>query len=252
MAAGCDKAGDGDGDGDGDGLDLEGRTYHAQSATDDGEAHAIVDGTTLTLRFQENDRLGASAGCNSFDGRYAIDDGRLEVTNGGWTEIGCEPDLHDQETWYFDFLQSSPALAQDGDNLTLTGDVTEIEYLDKEVATPDRDLVGPVWTVDTLIDGDAASNADWSELATFQFGEDGQVEVTTGCNTGGGGYTVEDDAITFDEVAVTEEGCPDELQQELEEGVLLVLNHAGAVTVEIDADRMWLEIPGAGLGLTAD
>ena len=174
------------------------------------------------------------------------------ITGAGWTEIGCEPDLDVQENWYFEFLQSSPALARDGDTLTLTGDVTEIGYLDREVAMPDRDLVGPLWTVNTIIDGDTAGNANWSEPATLQFTQDGEVEVTTGCNMGAGGYAVDGDEITFDEVAVTEKGCADETHQMLEVGVLLVIHHDGPVTFEIDADRLRLEIRGAGLGLKAD
>ncbi len=246
MTAGCDKNTGGGGD------DLAGHVFLAQSATDDGEDHAFVDGTTPSLRFREGGKIGASAGCNSLDGSYALEDGRLVVTNAGWTEIGCEPELAAQENWYFDFLQSEPALERSGDAFTLSGDVTVIEYLDKEIATPDRELVGPVWTVDTLVDGDTASSADWSEPATLRFTGDGEVEVTTGCNTGTGGYAVAGEEITFDGVAVTEEACADPLQQELEDGVLMVLHHDGPVTLEIDANRMWLEAAGAGLGLTAD
>ena len=182
--------------------------FHAQTATDDGEDHPFVEGTTLTLSFHEGGRVGASSGCNSLDGQYAIEEGLLVITNAGRTEIGCDLELDKQENWYFDFLQSSPALTLDENDLTLTGDTTVIEYLDKEIATPDRDLVGPVWTVDTVIDGDAAGSADWSEQATFVFSEDGDVEVTTGCNAGSGGYTLEGDSITFDEVGVTEGGLP--------------------------------------------
>lgn len=247
LTAGCDKGGGGGG-----GQDLEGRTFHAQTATDDGEDHAFVAGTTLTLSFHEGGRVGASSGCNSLDGEYAIEDGLLVISNAGWTEIGCDPELDEQETWYFDFLQSSPALTLDENDLTLEGDTTVIDYLDKEIATPDRDLVGPVWTVDTLLEGDTASSADWSEQATLVFGEDGEVEVMTGCNSGSGGYTLDGDSISFDEVAVTEEGCADELQQALEEGVLAVIHHDGPVTLEIDASRMWLETPTGGLGLRAD
>ena len=228
---------------------LEDRVFLSQSVTENDVARLLVGVEHLTLRFWESPRLGASAGCNSLDATYAITDGKLVVSNAGWTEIGCEPDLHAQDDWYFGFLQSSPAITVDGDTLVLDGGGIHIEYLDKEVATPDFELVGPLWTVDTIVDGEAASHADWPAPATLRFEADGAVTVATGCNGGSGTYAVAGTELTFTEVGVTEEGCPDELSQSLETAVLGIVHGPQPVTFEIDWDRLSLRNAEGGVDL---
>ena len=248
FAAACDK----DDTEPGGVPELEERAFLAQSVTEDGQPREIVPYTRLELRFHEGAEIRGSGGCNDLGGFYVIEDGRLVVTYSAWTEQGCNADRQAQEFWYFEFLESEPALVLSGNALTLTGDGTEIEYLDEEVATPERLLVGRLWTVDTLWEGEVVSTADWSEPATFRFEEGGDVTVATGCNAGAGDYAFDGAAITFDDVGVTEEACADEMQQALEGAVLRVLHHDGPVTFEIHTDRLTLAIPGYGLWLTAD
>ena len=230
-------------------ADLADRTFLSQSVTESGTPRPLVGTSVLTLHFRDRTHLGGSAGCNSLDARYSLDDGELVVRDASWTAIGCDAALGEQEDWYFTFLQSSPALTLDGDALTLDGDGTVIEYLDQKVATPDLALVGPLWTVDTIIDGQSAGNAPWPTPATLRFAEGGTVEVSTGCNGGTGTYTVDGNALTFADVAVTERGCPDELSQMLETGVLAVVFGPQPVTWEIKVDRLSLDGGDAGLGL---
>lgn len=230
-------------------ADLSGKTYLSQSVTEGGTPRDLVGTDALTLRFHERSRIGASAGCNSLDGRYAIEDDKLVVREAGWTEIGCDPGLHEQEQWYFEFLQSSPAITVDGDALTLDGGGTIIGYLDQEVATPDLSLVGPLWTVETIIDGESAGAAQWPTPATLRFAEDTTVEVSTGCNGGTGTYAVDGNSLTFSDVAVTERGCSDELTQMLEAGVLAVVFGPQPITWEITVDRLSLRGDPAGLDL---
>jgi heat shock protein HslJ len=237
-------------DGDPAGPDLEDRRFLAQSVTEGGAPRALVAGTNLSLRFFESPRIGASAGCNSLDGTYEVSGGRLVVSDAGWTEIGCDPvALYDQETWYFEFLQTSPAITVDGDSLVLDGDGTRIEYLDEEVATPDLALVGPTWTVEAIIEGDTASATQWPTPATFDFSADGTVQVSTGCNGGTGTYVVDGTQLTFADVAVTERGCTDEATQMLEEAVLGVVHGPQPVTWEVTVTRLSLRGDVFGLDL---
>jgi hypothetical protein len=54
-----------------------------------------------------------------------------------------------------------------------------------------RALVGPEWTINSFIEGNSTSAVNLSTSPTVVFGENGTVEVKTGCNTGSGSYTVE-------------------------------------------------------------
>ncbi len=229
--------------------ELEDRTFLSQSVTEGGAPHPLVGVDPLRLRFFEHPRVGASAGCNSLDARYAIEGGRFVLRDVGWTEIGCEPEFLELEDWYFEFLQSSPAITVDGDTLVLDGDDTRIEYLDQEVATPDLDLVGPTWTVESIVEGDAVLFTAWPTPATIRFAPEGTVEVSTGCNSGVGTYTVDGATVTFADVAVTERGCTDDTSQQLESAVLAVVHGGQPVTWAVTVTRLSLRGDGTGLEL---
>lgn len=224
--------------------------FLSTSVTEDGTARALVDGTHLRLQFFENPRVHASAGCNSLSGNYSLEGGLFVLADGGQTEIGCDLELHDQDDWYFDFLVSSPSIVVDGDTLVLDGDGVHVEYLDQEVATPDAELTGITWTVDTLIEGEIASHTEWPSPATLVFGSDGVVEVNTGCNGGTGTYSVAGIELTFIEIAVTERGCDGDTGR-LESVVLDVLHGPQPVTWEVTVDRLSLRGQDAGLDLVA-
>lgn len=54
-----------------------------------------------------------------------------------------------------------------------------------------RALVGPEWIINSFTEGNTASAVNLSTSSTVVFGEDGTVEVFTGCSTGSDSYTVE-------------------------------------------------------------
>jgi heat shock protein HslJ len=242
MASACDD--------DPPGSDPSNRTFLAQDVTENGSPRVLVDGTTLQLHFYESPRVTASAGCNTLDGRYSIADGAFVLSDAASTEIGCDTPLHDQDDWYFGFLQSSPSIVVEGDSLVLDGDGTRIEYLDQEAATPDLELQGPTWTVDTIIEGESAFHAEWPTPATLTFGSDGVAAVFTGCNTGTADFRITAPGeLVFDSFSVTEEGCTDPLTNDLEAAVLDVLSSQSTVEWEITVDRLSLRTGDVGLDL---
>ncbi|MCX4244101.1 META domain-containing protein [Paraliomyxa miuraensis] len=229
---------------------LENRTFLAQRVTEGGVERMVVEGTELRLLFREDPRVSASAGCNSMEAEYAIDDGIFELSSDGTSLVFCDAEIDAQEAWYFGFLESSPAITVSGDELVLEGDGTRIEYLDQEVANPDVELTGNVWIVDTIIQGDTASHAEWPDPAVLAFADDGMVAVDTGCNMGIGAYRLSGTEMTFSDVAVTERGC-DGLTGELDAAVLAVVHGPQPVTWEITADRLSLRGANGGLDLVA-
>lgn len=230
---------------------LAGHAFLSQSVTEGGTPRPLVGSENLRLSFHEGGEIGASAGCNSLGGSYRIDGGRLVLSEAAQTEMGCEQARLEQDEWYFGLLGASPTITLTGDRLVVEAQGARIEYLDKEVATPDLSLSGQRWTVSGLVTPEVASAAAWSSPATLEFTTEGRVKLSTGCNQGGGAYVTEGDHITFSEVAVTKKGCTDELSRELEQAVLSLLSGPQPVTWTIDASRLTLTRDGTGLALNA-
>lgn len=231
---------------DGAGNPLDGHEFLSASVTQDGADRPLVDGTRIRISFEDGE-IGASAGCNTMGGTYRLDGGVLVFEGGAMTEMGCDDERHAQDDWLMEFLGSRPTVVQSGTDLTLTAGDTVITFQDSEVAEPDLSLTGTTWTVDSIISGDAVSSVPNGAVATITFGDDGQVEVNTGCNKGTGQFEVSNDTIRFIDVAVTEMAC-DGPGGQLEAAVLPVLGSDG-LTWAIDAGSLTIMAADNGLGL---
>lgn len=229
---------------------LEGRTFLARTVTEGGKPRAIVEGTALSMSFGEGGQFGANAGCNQLGGRFAIEGGKLVVSKAMTTEMACPGKLQ-QESWYYGVLQASPTITVDGSALVLEGGGVRIEYLDRAVATPDLELVGPTWRVDAVLDAGTAMHAAWPKPATLSFAKDGTVKVDAGCNGGTARYSVADGRLTLSSLALTEMACADPLATDLEAAVARVFTGPQPVTWSITVDRLSLRSDVGGLDLVA-
>lgn len=222
-----------------------GRTFLSTGVTVAGAPKPLVADTQVRLNFTKDGSIGAQAGCNSFGGTYRLEGAVLRIDGGGMTEMGCDPDRMAQDDWLFGLLGSGPTISLAGNELIVRSGDTVITLIDREIAEPDLALVGPTWTVVSLVSGDAVSSIPDGVVATLVFAADGQVAVQTGCNAGAGSYTVAGNAIRFGEIMMTLIGC-DGAAAQMEEAVLQLLN-ADAVTFQIEASTLSLRIPGGGL-----
>jgi heat shock protein HslJ len=210
----------------------------------------VTDGPPpVRVTFRDGE-ITARSECNTLLGTASIDDGVLVVTDVGSTEMGCDAELHAYDEWLADFLSSSPAIALDGATLTLTGATDSLMLTDREVADPDRPLVGTRWVVDGIVTGDAvASMPAGAGEAWLTFAE-AQVEGATGCNSFTGDVTIDGDRIEIGPITTTDVAC-DPATMSVEEGMYAALD--GDVTAEIVASTLWLRGPdGHGLMLLAD
>lgn len=232
---------------------LRGETFLSDQVTVDGKPHELVAGTEVSLNFTRDGRLVATAGCNTMSGPVRTGDGRLAVGGAdgaglATTELGCDPPRHAQDAWLGKVLGAGPAWRLDGPTLTVRTEDTELVLTDREVADPDLSLAETPWAVDTLVDGAAASSVPSGAAANLVF-HDAQVDISAGCNTGTAGYSMTGDTIRFTTATMTRKACPPGIMR-LEAAVLGVVE--GAVTFEIDADRLTLTHPsGKGLQLRA-
>lgn len=222
-------------------ADLDGRTF----LSIDAAGRMLVPGSQVRLSFGDG-QVSAHAGCNTMGGAYLLADGRLVAGQLAATEMACAPALMDQDRWLADLLGGAD-VALDGVTLTLTGDGGVLILQDREVADPDRPLVGTPWVVEGLVSGDAVASLPAGVTAALTF-EDGRVAVESGCNTGGGGYALDGAILTFEPLATTMMACEGPAM-EVERAVLTVL--AGSVTYEIEADTLRLDTGALGLVLRA-
>jgi heat shock protein HslJ len=226
---------------------LDGRTFLSTKVTQKGADFPLVPGTSIRLTFGKDGQLGVSAGCNHMGGTYRIDGGTLRFEGGAMTEMGCDEPRHKQDDWVFGFLGSKPAVAVAGNDLILTAGDTVIRLVDREIADPDLPLVGPTWTVNSIVAGDAVSSIPDGVVATLKFGQDGRVEVQTSCNSGGGTYAVEGGRIQFRDIVTTKRGC-DGASAQMETAVLGTLR-AETLTYAIDAGSLTLMAGAQGVVL---
>jgi Heat shock protein len=226
-----------------------GRDFLATTVTENGEPKAIVEGTRIRVGFEDGGRISAYAGCNHMGGTGRIEAGTLIVTDLGMTEMGCPGDLMEQDSWVADLLTGRPTVRLNGDELTLATATITMVLLDREVADPDRPLVGTAWTVTTVFANDGASTSVHPVPAVLTIEADGSFTATTGCVGGElrGTATVAGPSVTF---TVTEEKPCLGGSNEFDEAVRATLT--GELTYEIEADFLRLLRPsGDGLGLSA-
>jgi heat shock protein HslJ len=240
LATGCGRSASSIG---GEGGDMVGKVFNSTSVTEQGKPRALVAGTSVQLRFTDDGRLLASAGCNQMQGPVSLDGGKVAVSDLGMTAMGCpSPDLHTQDEWLSKLLSAKPSWRMDGANLVITGSDAEIVLAPETSAT----LVGGTWKVDGLIAKDAVSSVPGGVVATFAFQSD-QVQVLAGCNTAGGPYKADAQKIEFGQLTLTDKSCgPDEMAVEKAVGDLL----KGPVSYKLDGKALTLtNAEGAGLQL---
>jgi len=221
---------------------LAGRTF----LSTDIQGQTLVPGTRVTLTFKDDGSLGASGGCNSMGGAYAINGDRLTTSQMFMTEMGCAEPRMQQDQWLSTFL-SDVVFTLDGDTLTLDGGSATLTLVDKAVATPDQPIEGTLWVVDGIVTGEAVSSVPAGVTASIRIA-DGQAEVRFGCNTGGGPVEVTSDTLTFGPMISTKMACEPNAMA-METAVSTVL--AGTVPYSIDADTLTLDASANGLILRA-
>jgi heat shock protein HslJ len=247
VAAGC---GDDDSDGVGSGNGLAGRVFISQRV----EGHDLVAGTEIRLEFTA-DEVRATAGCNHLFGQLvSTGSGRLEVSDMGGTEMGCDPERHDQDRWLTDLLTSRPSWSLDGNRLVISTELVELALLDRVEADPDRALEGTRWVVDTIYAGstgpDGSASSVPGDAKAFVVLAEGRITGSTGCNELSGSYRIDGASIAFDELVQTDMAC-EPATMVLEDAVVAVLGQQ--VDHSIVAGRLTLTAPdGHGLGLRAD
>jgi len=237
-------------------MSLDRRSFTSVSITKNGTAMTLVptgDGKpgTVLLEFRPGHKMSANAGCNGVSGDYELDGAKLRVPEPMSTLMGCDPAMEAQDQWLRSFIADGPTLAIDGDTLTLSDNSTVIEFEDREVADPDRPLVGPTWTVDTVYSGGTVGSTAGSK-PTVVFAEGGRLTYHDSCAGGRAKWKRNDNQITFSEQQPNPTAVPCPPSDSREEEALVKTLNGGTWTMEIDGPRLDLKRGDEGIGLRTD
>lgn len=219
-----------------DGSPLEG-AWELESGTVKGAAVPIVEGYRITFTSQGSSFRGTAA-CNGYGGLIGIEAWAMTISELTVTEMACMPPVMESEQAYLAALQLVGRASREGDTLVMSGSDAELVF----TAVPpvsEQALIGTVWMLESLIDGDAAIQAVGDDSGLV-FRADGTLAAGTGCRTLTGTYVAVGDEIETPELSA-EGDCTRELEGQ-DSHVVSVFE--GGFTVEIDGDRLTLTAAG--------
>ncbi|GLY52872.1 META domain-containing protein [Lentzea sp. NBRC 102530] len=228
---------------------MSGQTLPPKVYTSTSSTRALVEGTKIELRFTDDGRLNANAGCNQMQGPVSTNGGKLAVTDLTTTDMACPAEgLGEQDRWLSELLTGKPSWKLDGANLVITGNDAEVVLAERKPATLEGE-----WAVEGLISTDAVSSLPVGVTAKIRF-EEGYVHVTGGCNGGSSKsssakpYEVDGQTIKGVGLIMSVKRCGD-AEMEVDGAILATLKPDG-FTYQIEGDTLTLKnAQGVGLQL---
>ena len=103
-------------------LKLEGVTWVLNSYGDEANLTEALPDKEATLIFYSKDKsAGGNGGVNSYGGDYTLDGGKITISNLIMTLMAGPRPLMEQETKFFNILQSAQSYKIEGHSLKITG-----------------------------------------------------------------------------------------------------------------------------------
>lgn len=96
-------------------AELVGTTWRAETIM----GRPVIDYAASTITFEADGRVHGRGGCNRYFGSVAIDGERLALGPLGATKMACPPALMDQESRFFEALQTAERWSFDEHGLLL-------------------------------------------------------------------------------------------------------------------------------------
>ena len=103
-------------------LQLEDVTWALKSYGDEGNLiEALPDKETTLIFYSKDKSAGGNGGVNSYGGDYTLDGSKITISNLIMTLMAGPGPLMEQETKYFNILQSAQSYKIEGHSLKITG-----------------------------------------------------------------------------------------------------------------------------------
>lgn len=109
---------------------------HTEWLLEDLGGRGVVDNVQTTIRFEEDDRITGSGGCNRYFADIEQEGDRLSIGTIGSTQMMCPPAIMDQEDRYFQALNSALTIWLDGPFLYIESQVTDTPLRFTQILPP--------------------------------------------------------------------------------------------------------------------
>jgi heat shock protein HslJ len=207
----------------------------------------VADPNRYLVEFLAGGRLAIKADCNQVGGRYTVDGNKLTIQLGPSTLVACPPDSQADE-----FLKQLTAVSSylfAGGKLVLelkldTGGMTF-------AASSPTALAGTSWQVTGINNGkQAVVSVINGTTVTLNFGADGKVSGSAGCNNYFGPYETEGDQIKVGPLGSTRKMCatPEGIMEQ--EAQFLAALQAGT-TFKITGNQLVIRNASGAMQVTA-
>jgi heat shock protein HslJ len=209
AAASCSSAGSGTG------SDLTGVTWVLDAASMGSLVASPPAEARVDLTFDAGEASGTSA-CNSYRGSYEVDGSDLTFGPMAGTQMACDQTLMDLESAYLAALGDVSGFELTDEALTLTGGDATLTYVAEPPPEP-LPLTGTAWRLTTIASVDAVSSTVAGTEVTAEFGDEGTVAGSDGCNSYHAEYSVQGSSLTVGQLAGTLMACEEDVERQARE-----------------------------------
>lgn len=170
-----------------------------------------IGGVSVTLNFGSGTSASGFAGCNSYSIGYNVDEPNIRFDMPMSTLMACvRDDVMNQELFFLQTLQAVTTYEVRDNRLILNYDGGQMIFMALTLANT-------TWQLVSYGDANNPTTPIGNTPISAQFGEDGTVTGSTGCNSYGGNYVVgtlpDANQVTFSNMYQTEMAC-------MEDGVM--------------------------------
>lgn len=211
---------------------------------------SVLAGTEITAVFSEEGKLGGSAGCNNYTASFEVDGNNISIGPAAATMMMCPaPEgIMDQESAYLAALESAATYEIRGDQLEMK-DAEGARVL-SYVAVPPPSPEGTSWNVLSYNNGqEAVVSVIIGTEITANFGEDGKVSGSAGCNNYTAGYEVDGENISIGPAATTRMMC-NEPEGIMEQEAQYLAALESVATYKIQGDNMEIRTADGALAVS--
>jgi heat shock protein HslJ len=179
--------------------DLEGSEWVLVAT---GDTDAVPPSRTVTLNIADGAASGAGR-CNQFRLPFSVDGDDLTTGPIAATKVACVRQVMQAERRFFRALEAADTAVTVSGELVLTGpDDVRLVFAP---ADDSAELAGD-WYVGSVATDRGLESVDGSP-PRLDFGDDGEVQVDSGCNTGSATWSEEGRNVTIAEPRMTLKAC---------------------------------------------
>ena len=232
-----------------------GSTAHSLAGTDWNLANLAGDETdpalpAVTLRFEADNTLNGFDGCNHYRGSYSRDGTTIHIPpQMAATRAACPEPLMQRADAYSVALTGAASFSLDADRLTLydaTGQL--LAAFEKATLT----LAGSLWEVISYNNGkQAVVSLLGGTHITLNFGQDGRLTGSAGCNRYSADYRITDESIEVSRPASTRRLCS-EPAGIMDQETRFLDALASARTLRLEGERLTLRRADGAMALNLD